>query len=378
MNKQIESIIKTCVACISVSEREQTEPLTMSVMPGRWEVLHIDMYGPLPSGEHILGIIDACTRWPELHVLTTTTSEAIKQKLDITFSIHGKPLEIVTDNAPNLKSVEMKQFCTVEGIRHRKIGPYWPKANSYIERFYKTLGKALKIFDQEKRNWRNELNNFLFDYRTSPHCTTGISPAELLMGRKLRGRIPHVDKKLTDKTLALAQQRDREQKAKMKKYADNRSKAKHVDINIGDKVLVKQKKINKFSSKYDSNPYEVTRIQGSALTLQRNGKSIMRNVGLVKKLPTGYWTNTHDNGNSSDSSDYDDGNYRNSSGNWIYDTNRQNNTAMGELVDTQSENDAPAPENATPAPTIASQTYSRSNRRVRAPLWQSDYYLNSP
>ena len=32
------------------------------------------------------------------------------------------------------------------------------------------------------------LTNFLFDYRTTPQCTTGKSPAFLLFGRPLRTR----------------------------------------------------------------------------------------------------------------------------------------------------------------------------------------------
>ena len=32
--------------------------------------------------------------------------------------------------------------------------------------------------------------NFLFYYRTTPHSVTGISPGELLMGRKLRDKLP--------------------------------------------------------------------------------------------------------------------------------------------------------------------------------------------
>ena len=75
---------------------------------------------------------------------------SLMKKLELSFCQHGKPLKIVTDNAPNLRSVEIKDFCSAHGIRHRKIGPYWPKANGHIERFYRTLGKSLKIFQQER------------------------------------------------------------------------------------------------------------------------------------------------------------------------------------------------------------------------------------
>ena len=92
INKEVESLIKACVACISTTSREQMEPLSMTTMPGRWETLHVDLYGPLPSGDNILGIIDSCSRWPELHILRSTTSQDIKEKLELSFYQHGKSL----------------------------------------------------------------------------------------------------------------------------------------------------------------------------------------------------------------------------------------------------------------------------------------------
>ena len=36
---------------------------------------------------------------------------------------------------------------------------------------------------------RNKLARFLFQYRITPQTTTGVSPAELLFGRRLRSRL---------------------------------------------------------------------------------------------------------------------------------------------------------------------------------------------
>ena len=38
------------------------------------------------------------------------------------------------------------------------------------------LGKALKTATLEGRPWKQELNRFLLQYRTTPHCTTGVPP----------------------------------------------------------------------------------------------------------------------------------------------------------------------------------------------------------
>ena len=44
----------------------------------------------------------------------------------------------------------------------------------------------------EKINWKSEMCNVLFHYSTTPHSVSGISPGELLMGRKLRDKLPKV------------------------------------------------------------------------------------------------------------------------------------------------------------------------------------------
>ena len=44
----------------------------------------------------------------------------------------------------------------------------------------------------EKRDPRVEINRFLLNYRNTPHATTGKRPTELLMGRKIKTKIPTV------------------------------------------------------------------------------------------------------------------------------------------------------------------------------------------
>ena len=52
------------------------------------------------------------------------------------------------------------------------------------------LGKALKTATLEGRPWKQELNRFLLQYRTTPHCTTGVPPSELLFNIVVKGKIP--------------------------------------------------------------------------------------------------------------------------------------------------------------------------------------------
>ena len=115
--------------------------------------------------------------------------------------------------------------------------------------------------------------------RATPHPTTGKSPAELMYGRKYRTRIPEISmpnperQKLTEE----ARQRDHEIKQKQKTYKDNKPYVKEHQINIGDTVLLKQKK-TKMSPPYDPDPFTVTDVRGHQIKAERRGKIISRDA----------------------------------------------------------------------------------------------------
>ena len=71
-----------------------------------------------------------------------------------------------------------------------------------------------------------------------PHCTTGVSPVELLFGWKLRMKFPE----LYEREYALHQlvrNDDSDQKAKSQEYADKTRGAKPSQVVPGDQVLGK-------------------------------------------------------------------------------------------------------------------------------------------
>ena len=74
-----------------------------------------------------------------------------------------------------------QEFTKRNGICHVKSAPYHPTSNGLAERAVQTFKEGMKrgtTADLETR-----LTRFLYQYRITPHTTTGISPAELLMGR---------------------------------------------------------------------------------------------------------------------------------------------------------------------------------------------------
>ena len=197
--QQVETMVKVCLPCQSFGGRPTAEPLRPTEMPDRpWQEVHIDLCGPFPSGESLLVCEDACTRWPEVVILHSTTSSAIIGHLHKIFPSYALPEKVVTDNGANLVSGEFENFLELHGIKHRKVTPYWPQANAEVERFNKTIEKAIRTAHTEGKDWRTAMFTFLLNYRAMPHATTGVSPALLHLGREIRTKVPQVETQMSD------------------------------------------------------------------------------------------------------------------------------------------------------------------------------------
>jgi len=134
-----------------------------------------------------LVVIDAHSKWLEVVVVPSTTSAATTKALRNIFSTHGLPEILVSDNGSAFTSNEFKTFHKENGIRHITTAPYHPAGNGLAERAVQTFKEALK--KESAVDLDTQLAKFLFRYRITPHATTGVPPAELLMQRKPRSRL---------------------------------------------------------------------------------------------------------------------------------------------------------------------------------------------
>jgi transposase InsO family protein len=138
---------------------------------GPWETVHIDFYGPLPTGEYLLVAIDRYSRYPEVEVVRSTKMSTVIPKIDQMFARHDMPTIIKSDNGPPFNGTEYKPYLEVLGIKAKFSTPIWPQGNAEAERFMQPHGKALKIAHIENRPWQQELSRFLLLYRTTPHVS---------------------------------------------------------------------------------------------------------------------------------------------------------------------------------------------------------------
>jgi hypothetical protein len=205
IDETIEETAKSCEACAKVKDSPPTAPVHQWLWPSKpWSRIHLDFAGPF-LGKMFLIIIDARTKWPEVAVMNvgSTTASAVIQSLKKTFSRHGLPDQIVSDNGPQFVSAELKEFLEQCGIKHTLTPPYHPSSNGEAERFVRELKSKLKAMESTSSSLSDDLTQFLSIYRTTPHSTTGLSPAELMYGRRLVTKLdkmrPNVDQKIIKK-----------------------------------------------------------------------------------------------------------------------------------------------------------------------------------
>ena len=242
IEKLVKEEIDTCIACQATGQPNPQEPLQPTPLPeGPWKELKVDFYGPLPQDQYLLVVIDTYSRYPEVEHVTTTSARATIPKLDAIFARHGIPDEVKSDNGPPFFGDEFTSYMKSLGIKHMTSTPLWPQGNATAEAFMKPLGKAICTAVLENRKWKQELYRFLLNYRTTPHATTKVPPAQLLFNRIVKGRLPLLPTKScpVDRHNE-ARFNDEQSKKKSKDYADTKRRVNESEIKVGDTVIVHQ------------------------------------------------------------------------------------------------------------------------------------------
>ena len=107
---------------------------------------------------------------------------------------------------------------------------YHPSCNGAVETFIQTFKKAIQASEKDGLSFQHRLANFLLMYRSTPHTTTGVSPATLFLGRNLRTRLDLIRPDI--------EQRVCEKQSQQKKDHDKWVKVRTFDV--GERVMVKK------------------------------------------------------------------------------------------------------------------------------------------
>ena len=292
MSTEADTLCRQCRPCQATTTtpniRLPSTPTPPSARP--WSRLFIDLYGPIPGGQHVFVIIDQMSRFPVTHVFNSTPSAAnVTSVLRSVFCIFGTPDEIVSDNGPQFRAEHFRSFLTLWAVKHRTTPPLWPQANGAVERINSTIGKTLRTAKLDGRDVREALDTWLLAYRTTPHPATGVPPATLVFGRTIRDTIPTIQDRSDPLNWEAISAREHDFRRKTCEAANSLRNATSnpTQLRVGQQVLRKNEDAtHKLDPQWDPNPWTVTESTPATVTIQNpiTSQVTTRHSSFVKPI----------------------------------------------------------------------------------------------
>ena len=230
--KEVENTVRECRTCAREAV-EKTAPMIACELPDYpWQKIGTDLFQL--KGVTYLLVVDYFSRYPEIYKLRTTNSSEVIKLMKTTFSRFGIPEVVFSDNGPQYVSQEFKDFGRSYGFQHVTSSPHYPQSNGQAERTVKTIKQLLSSAEDQ--------DLALLIYRSTPFPWCGLSPAELLMGRRLRSNIPLQNSQLTPAWdyLGKFKENNKRFKDQQKRDFDRRHRVKNLpDLSLDQDVWVK-------------------------------------------------------------------------------------------------------------------------------------------
>ena len=161
--------------------------------------------------------------------------------------------------------------------------PEHPQANGTAEKMMSNLVKATHVAIAEKGDPKAAVHKYQAFMRATPHASTGKAPSELLMGRRLKLKIPGLLGKFDSELHKEARKADLKKKEEWKAYADAHRGAKEREPEVGERVLIRQKK-STIRPPWNPDPYTITKVKGSQITAHGGGGGSSQGRGTRVQL----------------------------------------------------------------------------------------------
>ncbi|KAM7288282.1 Transposon Ty3-I Gag-Pol polyprotein [Ixodes scapularis] len=175
------------------------QPISPPTTP--FQQIGMDLLGPFPpstSGNRwIIVATDYLTRYAETKALPSGTAvEVAKFFIESIVLRHGAPEVLITDRGSSFMAQLTQEILRLSHTSHRRTTAYHPQTNGLTERLNKTIADMISMYvDVEHKTWDEVLPYVTFAYNTAVQETTGVTPFQLVHGRKvttmLDAMLPH-------------------------------------------------------------------------------------------------------------------------------------------------------------------------------------------
>ena len=283
LNVAIKQKRENCQTCNAIAPSQPREPICFTP-PSQYPFQQICIDAFELQGKHYLAVVDKFSGWLMIyHIKCHPQCRHVISCLRSIFSTYGVPEILFSDGGLPVQGQEVKDFLNIWKVDHKTSSAFYPQANGRAELAVKTAKRLLKDNTATDGSLNtNKASRALIQYRNTPLLHLGLSPAQVLFHRTLRGGLPahHSSLKPNRLWVIAASQRER---AFARRNADttlryNRA-SKHLPIlSIGQDVIIQEVALgNKRWMRYGTIVERVgrkytIRVHGSGRVITRNRK----------------------------------------------------------------------------------------------------------
>ena len=191
MSRDLKRYVSTCDICQKAKPRRHApvgllHPIPIPAHP--FEVVSMDFIPELPTSQgydNVLVIVDKLTKYAIFIPTTTTVTEEETAGLFFKHIIKafGIPRQVITDRDTRWRNDFWKEICRLMGMKRSLTTSYHPQADGQTEVMNQSLEISLRAYIGPSRDdWVDYLDGLSLAYNSTPHSSTGFSPAYLLRG----------------------------------------------------------------------------------------------------------------------------------------------------------------------------------------------------
>lgn len=191
MRQQIRDNLAGCAPCLRYNVGKRGfHPLRSIEASMPWDHLAVDLVTPLPMSndgyDTLLVIVDMMTKFAILKPLKGKEMVGVARATWEVLALFGIPKIIQSDNGSEFVNQMIEELVRLNGIDHRTISAYNPRANGQVERTNQTVENLLcKELQGAMHQWVEFIPYVQLAYNANVSATTGSTPFALMFGRSL-------------------------------------------------------------------------------------------------------------------------------------------------------------------------------------------------
>jgi hypothetical protein len=208
-------------------------------------------------------ILVVVCRWSKMvHLVPTTTDVTAEQVTKLlerwVISLHGCPIDLVSDRDTRWTSALFEQWCAAHGIKQRLSTAYHPQTDGQTERVNRVLEETLRHFIAPTLDdWDAHLSRVEFCINNARSGSTAASPFRLVYGRDLLAPearrdlelyLPSVKRAITEAQEARKRVRECLEAAQQRQKAYADQQRRDVSHSAGDYVMLSTSNLLRYTS----------------------------------------------------------------------------------------------------------------------------------